>query len=335
MNGNFIEEKSEKVSWFRNKRDPRPSGSVGIKLLYQIIVDPDSGGLPIQTAANIVDGIRTGQLPKEDKLNLPCFCPSAEIRNNISTFNASKLVSNSGYTQIDIDPKENPTILKTLADAEVLRDSLAGLPFVKLAALSASGRGVWLLVSVPDGRLKEYFRAYRLYFENHGVKIDPSKGTRENQFRFYAPDPGAILNNTCEPIDLPEPEPLPEPKPLKKPSVTSDDISPIQDFNERGDAVNLLRNFGYRIVETLPNKTRMRSPQATHTNKENFNCEFDSAKNFLYIWSPNCQPFKENCSYRPASIYALICGIDPDCPRDLHRSLRDAGYGTQPKPLPF
>jgi hypothetical protein len=81
----------------------------------------------------------------------------------------------------------------------------------------------------------------------------------------------------------------------------------------------------------------MRSPQATHTNKENFNCEFDSAKNFLYVWSPNCPPFKENCSYRPASIWALINGIDPDNPAALNRSLRDAGFGTQPeiKELPF
>lgn len=315
-----------RFSWFNSQYEPNPAGTVTLDQLYRIITHPETSTPEIQKAASIALQIRSGKMAKISKEKLPVFTPSAVISNNAGSFTPDRIIQYSGYTQIDIDPKGNPELLTSQADAELLRDTLAGLPFVKLAALSASGQGVWLLVPVPDGKLKQYFNSYLKYFENElSIKLDTSKGTRPNQFRYFAPDPGAIMNNNCLTIELPaEPEPEPRPAPAKVRSIETE-ISPIADYNNRGDIVAELKRHGWTVVSKIDHKTWLRSAKGQHK----FNAEYDSLRKYFFVWTDHDTPFEANTGYTPASTWALLNKIDPDKPGELNKALRAANYGNK------
>lgn len=314
-----------RFSWFKSQYDPTPAGTVTLDQLFRIISQPGTSTMEIQKAATIVDQIRQGKIDKSEKVKLPVFTPSAVIRSNKGSFTLDRITEYSGFTQIDIDPKGNPELITCQTDAEMLRDTLAGLPFVKLAALSASGQGVWLLVQVPDGKLQQYFKAYLSYFEQIGIKLDTSKGTRPNQFRYFAPDRGAILNNTCQPIDLPpDQDQEPQPTPAKAKPIETE-LSPIADYNDRGNIIKELQRHKWEIVSETGHKTRLRSAEGQHK----FNAEYDSAKKYFYCWTDHDTPFEPNKGYRPASTWALLNGIDPDNPAELNNRLRAAGFGNK------
>jgi len=320
--------KITRFSWFADCYQPTPAGAVTLDQLFRIMTAPESSTPEIKKAASIVYKIRAGELNKEDKLRLPAFTSSAVIRNNKGSYTPDKLIEYSGYTQIDIDATRNPDLLTCQADAELLRDTLSVLPFVKLAAISASGLGVWLLVPVPDGKLKQYFKAYVNYFKSTlNINVDTSKGTKENQLRFFAPDKGAILNRDCQPIALP-PAPAATPKPMQpaakgKPIET--ELSPIADYNQRGDIVAELQRHGWAIVSKANGKTRLKSSEGQHK----FNSEYDSNKNSFYNWSDHDTPFEPNRGYTPASTWALLNNIDPENPSELNKALRAIGYGNK------
>jgi hypothetical protein len=315
-----------RFSWFNSQYDPTPAGTVTLDQLFRLITQPGTSTDEIQKAASIVAGIRSGQMDKAEKTKLPVFTPSAVITGNKGSFTPDRIREYSGFTQIDIDPKGNPELLTCQADAESLRDTLAGLPFVKIAALSASGMGVWLLVPVPDGKLKQYFKAYLNYFEDQlSITLDASKGTRPNQFRYFATDPGAILNDTCQPIALPpepEPKPLPPPAPVRQ---IETELSPIADYNSRGDIVAELERHGWTVVCNLDDKTRLNSPKGEHK----YNSEYDSKKQYFYNWSDRAEPFDPETGYTPASAWAKLNNIDPDNAALLNKELRAAGYGNK------
>lgn len=315
-----------RFSWFKSQYNPTPAGTVTLDQLFRIITHPETSVPEIQIAASIVFQIRSGEVAKTAKEKLPVFTPSAIISNNVGSFTPDRIIQYSGYTQIDIDPKENPGLLTSQADAELLRDSLSGLPFVKLAALSASGQGVWLLVPVPDGKLNQYFKAYLKYFETElSIKLDTSKGTRPNQFRYFAPDSGAILNNNCQPIELPA-ETVIEPRPTQaKVQIIETELSPIADYNSRGDIVAELQRHGWTIVSETGNKTRLRSAEGQHK----FNAEYDRMKKYFFVWTDHDTPFEPNTGYTPASAWALLNKIDPDKPGELNKALRSANYGNK------
>ncbi|MCB9016130.1 MAG: hypothetical protein H6541_10075 [Lentimicrobiaceae bacterium] len=314
-----------RFSWFKSQYDKTPSGAITLNQLFDIITKPETGGETILKAATIVDEIRAGKVDKTEKSKLPVFTASAVISRNEGAFTPDRIVEYSGFTQLDIDPKGNPGLLTSQADAEILRDTLAGLPFVKIAALSASGKGVWLLVGVPDGKLKPYFLAYLNYFEYLGIKLDASKGTRPNQFRYYAPDRGAILNDICQPIALPKEQ---EPKQLIntiKPQFINTELSPIADYNKRGDIVAELKRFGWIVINENGNKIRLKSAAGQHK----FNSEYDRQKNYFFVWTDHDTPFKADTGYTPASTWAILNNIDPDNPAELNKALRENGYGNR------
>lgn len=101
------------------------------------------------------------------KSTLPCITPSGTFsaRRNNGLMKHSKLIC------IDIDAKDNPQI----TDWERFKVRLSLLPWVAFAALSVSGRGVFLLVPIRyPKRHEEHFEAIRQFFSGKGFRIDSS-----------------------------------------------------------------------------------------------------------------------------------------------------------------
>lgn len=84
---------------------------------------------------------------------------------------AENLLQHSGLICIDVDAKDNPHI----TDWQTFKRQIATLKCVLWAALSASGRGVFLIIPIPPCDAKKhrlYFQSLALAFEKSGVKID-------------------------------------------------------------------------------------------------------------------------------------------------------------------
>lgn len=97
------------------------------------------------------------ELRAQIKKNLPCITPSGMFtaRNNEGLKKHSKLIC------IDIDAKDNPGT----TDWERFKAKLARLPWVAFAALSVSGRGVFVLVPIRcPKRHQDHFEAIRQFF---------------------------------------------------------------------------------------------------------------------------------------------------------------------------
>ncbi len=98
----------------------------------------------------------------------------------------------TGVIAVDIDGADNPGI----SDWPALRTVLGDLPYCYLSALSAGGRGVFLLLAVdPNQPQTMIWEALKRYFaECLKITIDKNCGNL-NRLRLLSYDPGAIVKN--------------------------------------------------------------------------------------------------------------------------------------------
>lgn len=98
----------------------------------------------------------------------------------------------TGVIAVDIDGADNPGV----TDWPTLRTALGELPYCYLSALSAGGRGVFLLLAVDPGQSQTMiWEALKRYFaEKLGITIDKSCGNL-NRLRLLSHNPGAIVRN--------------------------------------------------------------------------------------------------------------------------------------------
>lgn len=142
------------------------------------------------------------------KLSLPAVTVGAELftrDKNVS--DADKVKAVTGFTQVDIDPADNPHI----KDAATLRDEVGRIAFVAYSGLSSRGRGVWALVKVshPE-RMDAHFQQLVRDFAGRGIKLDTSKGRRVTDLRLYSYDPDAVIKERFAIYDrlfTPKPQP--------------------------------------------------------------------------------------------------------------------------------
>ena len=125
------------------------------------------------------------------KLSLPAVMVGATVNTREKTAtDVDKIASITGFTQVDIDMKDN----KHLSDAAALRDAVARIVYVAFAGLSASGRGVWALVKVAEpGNIVQHFEQLCRDFDSKGIKLDRSKGRNPTDLRIYSFDADAII----------------------------------------------------------------------------------------------------------------------------------------------
>lgn len=190
-------------SYFANHSQNTPLGSITINELHRQLVQPDRE--PFLSTVNMIQRLRsTNDLKTEKHIKgeLLCFTPAGKLNTKKADVTAEQRnLKLSGFLQIDIDLQDNIN----MKDAAAVRDKLAGVPYVALAAISARGRGVFGLLALEEPeKFNQYFEQVADYFKAARVTIDKSKSKNVTELRYFAPDSGAILNSNYKLFPLVE-----------------------------------------------------------------------------------------------------------------------------------
>jgi len=181
-------------SIFANHSQNKPLENITLTELYRQLIQPDRE--PYLSTVNMIERLRAATDPKTEKHikgGLLCFTPAGVVETKKADATpAQRNMKLSGFMQIDIDLQDNPN----MKDAAVVRDQLAGVPYIALAAISARGRGVWGLLALEEPeKFTQYADQVYDYFKRARVTLDKSKGKALTELRYFAPDSGAILND--------------------------------------------------------------------------------------------------------------------------------------------
>lgn len=100
-------------------------------------------------------------------------------------------------------------------------------------------------------------------------------------------------------------------------------LSPFDDYNQRGDVVQLLENHGWKIVGTKGNKTIFLRPgQTTSASSGNY----DHDKNWFSVFTTSTE-FEPQKAYLPYAVFCkLECNDDFTC---ALKKLYELGYGDR------
>ncbi len=142
------------------------------------------------------------------KIQLPTITPSALLNHrNKETTEAEKLISYSGFMQIDIDYKDNLDV----PNWDKLIEKLSVVKNIAYLGESVSGTGYWGLVPVSEPEnLHLHFKAFNQIMLSYcGIKLDTSKGSKITDLRIYSHTPHAHFNLNAETFKLKyEPKPF-------------------------------------------------------------------------------------------------------------------------------
>jgi hypothetical protein len=114
----------------------------------------------------------------------------------------------------------------------------------------------------------------------------------------------------------------PEPIIVRTPFRSYDPDSPFDDYNTRGDIINLLQRHGWKIVRNTPVKTYFRRPGITDHDTSG---DYNHRLGLFGVFSPNTD-FKVGKGYMPYQVYAIL-----ECNRDFRlaaKRLLAEGYGV-------
>lgn len=127
-------------SYFANHNHNTPIGFLTLQELHQQLVNPDRE--PFTATVNMIQRLRATTDETEQKRikgDLPAFTPGAIVDTKQADATAEqKYMRLSGFMQVDVDVKDNLNMI----DAEAIRNKLAQVPYIALAAISARGKGV-------------------------------------------------------------------------------------------------------------------------------------------------------------------------------------------------
>lgn len=137
----------------------------------------------------------------ELKKKLPAITPSALLKHRMRETSAEeKLISYSGFMQIDIDYKDNAH----LPNWSKLMNILSNIENIAYLGESVSGKGYWGLVRISEPeKMNLQFQAFsKLMLKHFGIKLDESKGGNITDLRFYSYTPNAHYNVNAVPFVL-------------------------------------------------------------------------------------------------------------------------------------
>jgi len=127
------------------------------------------------------------------KKQLPAITPSALLLNRDKKLtDAEKLISYSGFMQIDIDFKDNVH----LSDYNVLMTTLPLIQNIAYCGRSVSGTGYFCLVPISNPeKLHNHFKKFNeLIYTYYNIKLDTSKGSNITDLRIYSYSADAYFN---------------------------------------------------------------------------------------------------------------------------------------------
>jgi hypothetical protein len=292
----MLKSKEIRFSVFNSVTENNPSGSISLQDWYQAT---RTGG----KWKPLIRSIRSE--PNHDKqktlkMKLPLVSPSAMLKTRMRLL-SNTFIKHSGLMQFDIDGKDNPHI----TNWPEIREALKEMPEVCFCSLSVSGNGLYgfVLVENPD-QLNQHFLAITKDFEKRGIKLDPSKGERVTDLRFFSWDPEAWINREsvvytkkAVPLapnlhfDVPQ---IPYVQSCHKASKQSAEISDHA-------VLTKLQQNGWRLFNQHGNKYRLTRP-GKHSG---ISAEYDTSLSLLYVWSSNT-PFAPNRAYNKQQILQIL-----------------------------
>jgi hypothetical protein len=134
------------------------------------------------------------------KIQLPAITPSALLKSRDKELSdTDKLISHSGFMQIDIDFKDNVH----LSDFNVLLDKLPLIQNIAYCGQSISGTGYFCLVPITQPhKLEFHFLIFNeLMNDIFNIKLDTSKGSKTTDLRIYSYTPKAYFNINAIPFN--------------------------------------------------------------------------------------------------------------------------------------
>lgn len=228
------------ISYFGDCFDTTPAGEIPLSNFYSAVRCADYGS-EIEKIRSCTDVEEKKKLKKL----LPCFT----ISGTFSQRNAAGLKHHSGRICIDIDADDNTHI----NDWSELRSTLGTWGSVEFSSLSASGKGVFLVIVIrwPEKHLQHYI-ALQKTFARYGLTIDPlCKDVC--RLRYMSADKGAVLNDSVIPYRIIYEEPAPRKR--KSKIDKSDDLRPTIDMIvSKGIDITDGYNAWYQIGAALANE---------------------------------------------------------------------------------
>lgn len=144
-----------------------------------------------------VDEIKSKKL----KESMPALTPHGTVVTRDKDTKDKSFVP-SGWIQIDVDGKDNPTY-----SALELKLKMSSWPFIGFCCYSISGKGVWGLAPTNNGITATFYAIYQ-FAKSEGIKLDKSKGKAEAELRFISFDLDPYINLNPTLINPLPPEPI-------------------------------------------------------------------------------------------------------------------------------
>lgn len=277
----------------------------------------------------MVQDVRECGDPEEQqsmKLKAPVFSVSGIFE---PSFSGKNLVEHSGLICIDIDQKDNPKI----TDWQALKADLHTIRFIAYAGLSIRGNGLFLIIPILyHDRHEEHFDALAFFFSAMGLTVDQSC-KNINRLRFYSTDETAYYNHNADAFSLFLPGVIDNYKiqlidntPSSKSSTGK--LSPLDDYNLRGDAQNVLLANGWKIRGKKGTNIEFARPGKKDGGSAHYNIQYRK----LYLFSSDPSTGFPNASQPGQKPYS---NVDIRFYIERHSSinalasvLRREGYGT-------
>lgn len=113
------------------------------------------------------------------------------------------------------------------------------------------------------------------------------------------------------------------PKTQQPPKMKGNGLSPFEDYNERGDIVQLLTSHGWKFVKNKGNKIHFQRPGQTSAETSG---NFDTSSGWFSVFTTSTE-FETNHGYRPYAVFAVL-----ECNKDFSaasKKLYEMGYGER------
>ncbi len=174
-----------KISVFRNYYDHVPASEVSIQDFCINVIRGDY--------KNEVEAIRDIN-DKATRDKIKATLPAVTISGTFSRRKNEALIQHSGFICLDFDSKGNEGI----NDWPAFRNSLSDIENVYFAALSVSGKGLFLIIPISTPtKHKLHFLALEKDFLSIGLVIDEAPKNPAS-LRGMSYDPEAVINERAE-----------------------------------------------------------------------------------------------------------------------------------------
>ena len=257
----------------------------------------------------------------------------ATFSGTFNTRRSTELIDYSGYMVIDLDDVDPVDVKRKLLNQKYFD--------IALMFTSPSGNGVKVVVaSTTACEHKQVFRMYQRCFDKQlGVEVDNS-GSDIARACFIAYDEEVYFNPNVKWRKLEEhwEEQQQEPQGqtiVYTQSATSlpvyssrsssgryNGLSPLDDFNNRGDVVALLRAHKWTESKSGSNSASIRFTRPGKN--EGISADLRRSDKILYVFTSNSQ-FEPMRAYNPAQVFAVLeCGGNFSV---AYKRLLNMGYG--------